>query len=54
MSNSISKNEYYRIMELIEKATTKSELETIRRILTEYDGEDEPQVKKLVLALRRK
>lgn len=53
MSKSLSSSEAYEIMKRIENASSRAELEAIKQILIEYD-EDEPKVKELVLALRRK
>lgn len=53
MSQPIPESVARAIMERVERASTRAELEAIREILLEYD-EDDPKVKELVYVMRRK
>ena len=53
MSKSLPDSTAYEILKRIENASSKTELEAIKKILQEYD-EDQPKVKELVLALKRR
>ncbi len=53
MARSLSSSEFYEIAKRIEEASgDRRKLEAIREILEQYD-EDDPDVKELVLKLRR-
>ena len=53
MARSLSSSEFYEIMKRIEEAgSDRRKLEAIREILEQYDVDD-PDVKELVLKLRR-